>query len=510
MKVISSKQMQHLEAQAYRDGASEIDFMEEAGSGIALVIHDFVEIHNLDHTIQLMCGKGNNAGDAYVAGIHLLHLDYDVVAYQLIPIDDCSRLCQSNYRRFLEEGGRVLSINHPEELVLPEKGLLVDGILGTGFSGPITDPYASIIQTMNRSGLPIISVDIPSGLNGTTGKAQPDQKSVVTTETAFLGLPKTGFFLNDGWDSVGKLRYVDFGLPKQYIDESEADFIMLTKENVAHLLPNIKRSRHKYEAGLVLALAGSPGMPGAALLSTTAALHSGAGIIRLLHPKGMESELSSSIPELIKIPYDTDDTDNLSKMIALMNKAAAVFVGPGLGRTPETFALLKKLLPEIKVPCVLDADALTLIASGEGQSILLPEQTILTPHRGEMNLLLGISGETPPLTTEYLNQCHEFSADKRVTIILKGGPTFILHPDEPIYISPKGDPGMATAGSGDVLTGLVAGLLAQKLTPLHAALLGCFIHGTAGEFAATELTSYCMTATDILYRFPEGFLLEEL
>lgn len=507
MKVITAKQMQHLESLAYRDGASESDFMEEAGSGIALVVHDYIELHNLDHSIQLLCGKGNNAGDAYVAGVHLLHLDYDVIAYQLVPIDDCSHLCQTNYRRFIEEGGRVLSIDNAEEFVLPEKGLLIDGILGTGFSGTIREPYASIIQAMNRSNLPIISIDIPSGLDGTTGKAQSNRSSVIATETAFLGLPKTGFFLNDGWESVGKLRYVDFGLPRLYIEESEADFIMLTKENVSHLLPTIQRSRNKYEAGHVIGLAGSPGMPGAAILSTTAALHSGAGIVRLLHPKGMEAELATSPPELIKVSYD--DT-SLSMMITLMNQASAVFIGPGIGRAPETFALLQQLLPELKVPCVIDADAITLIATGEGQNITLPEKTILTPHRGEMNRLLGIEEKSPAITTRYLEECLDFAEEKRVTIVLKGGPTFILHPDEPIHISPKGDPGMATAGSGDLLTGLITGLLAQRLSPLHAAQLGCYIHGTAGEFAAAEMTSYCMISSDILYRFPEGFLLEEL
>lgn len=507
MKVISSKQMHHLEECAYRDGASESDYMEEAGSGIALVVHDYIELHGLDHSIQLLCGKGNNAGDAYVAGVNLLHLDYDVIAYQLVPIDDCSQLCQSNYRRFLEEGGRVLRIDHPEELMLPTKGLLVDGILGTGFTGSLKEPLASIINLMNRSGLPIIAIDIPSGLNGTNGQAQANQGSVIASETAFLGLPKTGFFLSDGWDSVGKLRYVDFGLPKSYIEESDADLIMLTKDEVAPLLPKIKRSRHKYEAGEVIGLASSPGMPGAGLLACSAALHGGAGMVRLLHPRGMEAELAASIPELIKVAYDAN---SLEAMLALMNHSSGVFIGPGLGKTPETYALLKALLPKLSAPCVIDADALAFLSSSEGHTITLPEKTILTPHRGEMQRLLGAEGSPPPVTMEYLKRCHDFAANKRITLVLKGGPTFILHPNEPIYVCPRGDPGMATAGSGDLLTGLLCSLLAQKLSPLHAALLGCYIHGTAGEYAASELTSYYMNASDILYHFPEGFHLEEL
>lgn len=506
MKIISSQEMRQLEKSAFADGLSEIDFMEEAGSGIALFVHDFVEVHALDHSILLMCGKGNNAGDAYVAGVHLLHLDYDVLAYQLVPIDDCSPLCQSNYRRFLEEGGRVLQINQAQELSLPSRGVLVDGIFGTGFSGVVEEPFASIINLMNRSGLPIISVDIPSGLNGTTGKIQENGACVSAFETAFLGLPKSGFFLNQGWESVGKLRYVDFGLPKHYIGQAQSEMIMLTKDDVIRFLPKLKRTRHKYEAGLVIGLSGSPGMPGASLLASSAALHSGAGIVRLLHPKGMEAELSASIPELIKIPYRTEDA---SQILGWMNQASAVFIGPGLGRSQETYTLLEHLISELLVPCVIDADALAFLASPQGEKIKLPSRTILTPHRGEMKKLLGSTQPQAVVTLDYLKQCREFAQRKGVTLVLKGGPTFILQADEPIYVCPKGDPGMATAGSGDVLTGLLGGLLAQKLSPLHAALLGTFIHGIAGEYAASELSSYCMTASDILYHFPEGFLLDE-
>ncbi len=507
MKIVTSPQMKYLETLAFKEGFSEIDFMEEAGSGIALVIHDFIEIHNLEHTVQLVCGKGNNAGDAYVAGIHLLHLDYDVVAYQLVPIDDCSQLCQASYKRFIDEGGRVLRIDFPDKLYFPQKGVLVDGILGTGFSGDISEPFGIVINKMNASELPIIAIDIPSGLDGTTGEGQKDGKSISATETAFLGLPKLGFFLNNGWDSVGKLRYVNFGLPENYIEESETDYIMLAKEDVAPLLPKIKHTRNKYEAGHVVALAGSPGMPGAALLSSSAALHSGAGIVHLLYPKGMEVELTSSIPELIKIPYDPAD---IQKIESIMNKASAVFIGPGLGRDPATFAILRQLLPDLKVPCVFDADALNFLASSEGWDIPFPIHSVLTPHQGEMNRLLKLDSHKTLITKDYLQSCLAFAMSRQVTLVLKGGPTFIFNPEGPIYVSPRGDPGMATAGSGDVLTGLIAGLLAQKLSTKHAAILGCYIHGTAGEYAAAELTSYCMTASDILYRFPEGFLLEEL
>lgn len=492
MKVVSSHQMSDIESQAYRNGSSETDFMEEAGSGVALVVHDYVERHDIDRTVILLCGKGNNAGDAYVTGTHLLHLEYDVFAIQLSPISECTPLCRQNYERFMNDGGRVTE-TLPE---LPQNGIIVDGLFGTGFHGSPTGNYATIIKQANESGLPIIAVDIPSGLNGETGEVNGE--AIIATETAFLGLPKTGFFLQNGWNYIGKLRYVDFGLPQEYIEECDSDLIMLSPTLLRPLMPPIVRNRHKYSAGYVVGLSGSPGMPGAAILSSTGALRSGAGIVRLLSPDGMQAELAHSPPELIRMPYKYDDTQAI---LDQMNRANAVFVGPGIGLTPQTHNLLKTVLPRLERPCVIDADALTILAE---ENIKLPKQTVLTPHIGEMMRLLKIN-EHPVLDLEFLNTCREYAAQKGVTLVLKGAPTFILNADQPILINPTGNPGMATAGSGDVLTGLIAGLLAQGSPPEVAAALGVFLHGLAGEHAAEEMTPYSMIASDIIFHFPEAF-----
>jgi NAD(P)H-hydrate epimerase len=491
--------MNEIESLAYREGASEQDFMEEAGSGVALVVYDFIESQNIAKQVTLICGKGNNAADAYVAGVHLMHLDCEVVALQLTHIDDCSQLCRTNYHRFLQEGGRVMEISTVEELIIPTQGVIVDGIVGTGFDGNIREPYASIIEELNNCDVPIIAIDIPSGLNGTTGEAS--LPTIRAQETAFLGLPKSGFFLGQGWDYVGRLRYVDFGLSKSSIEQASSNLTMITSELVKPNLPKIKNSRHKYQAGHVVGLAGSKSMPGAAILSSLSALRGGAGLVHLLYPSGMEVELAASPPELIKIAYTPGDVAPLAE---LMNKAAATFIGPGLGRTEEIRELLRQLLPLLTKPCVIDADALYWLAQ---EDFDLPAMTVLTPHRGEMHRLLQLEGPPPPITEAYLKLCQQYAQRKRATLILKGGPTYIFHNDNPILVNARGDPGMATAGSGDLLTGLLAGLLAQGATAEHAAPLGVYIHAIAGECAAMEFTSYCFVASDILYRFPEGFLL---
>jgi NAD(P)H-hydrate epimerase len=490
--------MVHIEAEAYRDGASEQEFMEEAGSGVALVVQDFIEKNQLDRHVVLMCGKGNNAGDAYVAGIHLMHLDFHVFAYQLAPISSCSQLCQQNYHRFLEEGGNAKEIASVEEVSMSPVGVIVDGIFGTGFKGNVDEPYASIIQFVNQSKIPIIAVDIPSGLNGENGEIEGT--AIVAAETAFLGLPKTGFFLLEGWNHVGKLQYVDYGLPQEYIEESQADLIMLTQEVVKPFLPSIKRNRHKYEAGFVVGLGGSPNMPGAAILASYATLRGGAGIVHLLHPAEMETQLAACPIEVIKFAYDFQDTDAL---LEHLNRGSATFIGPGIGRSESVKTLLDALLPNLSKPCVIDADALTILAE---EKIPLPKNAILTPHLGEMHRLLNLTTKRP-LDKAFLKTCQRFAEDNQITLLLKGGPSFIFHPGEPIFVNPTGDPGMATAGSGDVLTGLLAALLAQGCAPREAAALGVFLHGWAGEIATLEKTSYGMVASDILESLPDAFML---
>lgn len=500
MKVVSPKQMAYFESMAIAEGSSDEEFMEEAGSGVALIVHEYVEKFLLDRHVILLCGKGNNGGDALVAGIHLLHLDYTVVAFMHQPPDLCSPLCQKAYDRFMREGGR-LGKDLETEMNDHPNAIAVDGLFGTGFRGTVDDPYETTIELVNFTQIPVIAIDIPSGLEGETGKAEGP--AIHAVETAFLGLPKTGFFLEKGWAHVGRLRFIDFGMPVEYIEQMTPDLMMLTVEMLLYSFPHIERSRHKYEAGYVVGLAGSPGYGGAAILSSWAALKSGAGIVRLLHPKDVLEELVVAPFELIKTACELSDTEEI---LNYLNSASAVFIGPGLGRSPDVLALLKGILPRIEKPTVLDADALYHLAQ---EWIQLPSQTVLTPHLGEMARLLH-EERVETVSYEYLQKCHRFAEERGVTIVLKGAPTFILHPNDVIHVCPKGDPGMATAGAGDVLTGIIASFLAQGLSREDAASLGVFIHGLAGEHASDLYTPYCMTASDIITHLPDGFVMDEL
>jgi len=498
MKVVTAQEMSEIENQAYKQGYTELDFMENAGRGVAQAIEAYIEAHQLQRMAWLLCGKGNNAGDAFVAGRYLLDKGYRVTAIQYEPLEQCSPLCRLNGKLFLERNGVLLDRIES----FGTSGVIIDGIFGTGFKNKAREPYASIIEQANLSNLPILSIDIPSGLNGSTG--QMEGSVIHAEETIFLGLPKAGLFLENAWNIVGKLRHVDFGLPKSFADEAPGHFHLITHEHVKGLVPPIRRNRHKYQAGYAIGIAGSPSMPGAALLSSLAAFRTGSGMVRLLYPAGMESQLSSSPPELIKIPYSAE---TIESMIPLLQKAGSTYIGPGLGRSQSVRHLLGKIIPSLEHPCVIDADALILYAE---EAIPLPQQTIMTPHTGEMQALLQ-KEEKLSLSLSLLGICQSYAEKHNTTLVLKGAPTFVFHPRSPIYVNPTGDPGMATAGSGDVLTGILASLLSQGLDCHSAAILGVYLHGLSGEIAAKERgQSRGMMAGDLIEHLADAYQMVSL
>lgn len=379
---------------------------------------------------------------------------------------------------------------------IPSFDLILDGLFGTGFKGFVASPYDQIIRDANHSEAALLAIDIPSGLDGTTGEVQGT--AIRATETVFLGLPKLGFFLREGWNHVGTLYPIDFGLPSSIVHETISDMDLIQPEYIKNQLPPIVRNRYKYQRGYVVGLAGSLTMPGAPLLACLAAYRGGCGMVRLLYPKEMESQLSNSTYELIKQPYHCNDPN---EVITALEKGNALFIGPGLGRTNEVEQLLADVIPKLTKPTVLDADALYFLSQNQCQ---LPKQCILTPHLGEMQRLLGLTG---PLVVDQtlIDLCRDYSDKHEVTLVLKGAPTFIFQPGTSIRVSPSGDPGMATAGSGDVLTGLIASLLAQGMGCSDAAAAGVYLHGVAGEIAALKYTSRSVIASDLIHNLPEAY-----
>lgn len=491
-KVISSLDMISRENLSYENGYVPKDFMLKAGENIAFEIDQFISETNLSKKVSFICGKGNNSGDAYVAAGHLLNKSYQIEVYQCVNIDKMSPLCKIYHDIFQKKGGHVIIVEDSKDLNIKENPVIIDALFGTGLKGPPREPFKSIIEKINHSHCKIISIDLPSGLDGNTGETLG--VAIQADLTLTLGLPKIGSFLRYGWNHVKSLKLLDFGLPEKFIDSLESYLWMFEKEDLVSYFPKLIPNRHKYQAGYVVGIAGSKGMTGAAYLSTASALHGGAGMVRLLCPEFLNDELSL-LPEIVKTLCERND---IEKMLHYINSASAAFIGPGIGLDSEFD--LKTLLKNITVPLVLDADALNRIAL---ENILLPKNCILTPHMGEMGRLLGkkLGDRNENLLEECQNYVDKFS----ICLILKGGPSFIFFPNKPIVVIPHGTPGMATAGSGDVLTGLIASLCAQGLSPHKATIAAGYIHAKAGENAAKIKTDYCMIASDIIDSFPTIF-----
>lgn len=477
LPIVTAKEMARIEEAAVAGGSSRREFMRQAGLRVAEAAVEMVERCRWKKQALLLVWKGNKGGDAFAAGVRLLEEGFLVKAMLLASLDSCSELSRFFAAEFLKKGGAIEGFGNPGE-----EGILIDGLLGTGFSGQVEGVLKDAIDAANRSGLPILAIDIPSGLNATTGRV--GGIAMRATLTVTMGLPKIGLFLNHGLNYTGELRVGDFGLPKETIARAEVIAYLVEQPPS---FPPVERCRHKYQAGFVAGFAGSPGYTGAAKLAALAALRSGAGIVKWFYPKVAEG--GETPYEVIRLPW----SEELWR--EAISKANAAFLGPGLGQSDERKREITSILAHLSIPVVLDADALY-------EGVPLPKHAICTPHRGEMLRLLG---EARLEESELLDKCLAFANEKKIILVLKGAPTWIFLPEETPYIVCGGDPGMATAGSGDVLTGLLASLLAQGCNAKHAALLGVYLHALSGEMGAKDKTSYCLIAGDLIEFFSEAF-----
>lgn len=428
MIVVTAEEMRRIDTQE-----------ERAGPAVAAVVEGYGR-----RSVLLLVGKGNNGGDAFAAGCELLKAGWHVSAKLLTPLTECGARCRAWGERFFAAGGREGDAGE----------LIVDGLTGLGFTGEAEGKLRHLIEWANSQRKPIVSIDLPSGLDGTKGTGGA---IVSATETVTLGLPKIGLFVGRGWDHVGKVTVAQWDLKGTAVAHIPTELAM----------PPMRRSRHKYEAGYVLGYGGSPGMMGALKLAALGVLKVGAGIVRVFPEGAMPLEVISE--EWSEVAWGRE-----------MERAQAVFVGPGMGRSRDAKRWLEENLALIPHPTVVDGDALFFMP----ELSRWPSKTILTPHGGELA---------------------RFGGDTRDAIVVsKGAPTFIYAPGELPTIIPRGDPGMATAGAGDVLTGIIAGLLAQGMQSAEACRLGVYLHAVAGEVAAAELTSYCVTASSILEHLPSA------
>lgn len=488
--------MRKIEKIAVDSGTSVETLMEQAGRETAAFIVSFVQKQNLEKKACIIAGTGNNGGDGYVVARYLLQEDFTVQVVQAGVLDQTS-LTKKQRRRYEARGGKVVDLANAK-IMLAHDGVIVDALFGTGLNKRLQNDAVNIIQAINSSKLPVIAVDIPSGLNAETGEVL--DVAVKASVTCTMEFPKRGFFFDAGWNHVGDVVSLPIGL-KRAAETLAPSLFTLETEDAKSLLPPIVRNRHKYERGFVVGLAGSHGMAGAALMTSLAALKAGAGIVHLLHPEEYSLEFCTPPLEVVKIPYAKDD---IQSILQRLEKATGVFIGPGLGTGPTQAALLEAIWPKCSKKMVVDADALTWLSSAKGAAFGPLPNAILTPHLGELHRFMT---EKKPVTFSLIQECQKFADDNVTNLILKGGPSFLFSHGSTPVVQMQGDPGMATAGAGDVLTGILAALLSEGLSPRDAMLLGSWLHGTAGECGAKEETSYSMTALSIINHLPDAFKL---
>lgn len=483
-KVVSAREMARIEKKSFDEGQSPERFMNKAGQGIAERVQNSIDEHGNKRQVSLLVGKGNNGGDAFTAGICLLEHGYEVHAFHLFPLDECTQLCQEKCRRFREEGGEVYYPKSLDELAFYRRGVILDGLLGTGFQGATSGFLAEVIEHVNAQDIPVLSIDIPSGVNGNTGEVQGE--AIIADETLSLGLPKIGLFIGDGYAYSGTVYGIDFGMPPHYIDDAAALCYTFCADSVKELMPVPHPQQHKYSAGYVLTLSGSEGMSGAAFLSSFSSLRSGAGIVRLFYNESMRAELGGKPWEVLAEPF------NAARVEKELQRAGAVVVGPGLPLSEEISSLLTKT----SVPTVVDASAIAFIPPLLNRC---KQDLLLTPHRGELAALVDTQGISD---MELIERCQAFVDETGVYLLVKGAPTFFFERGEEPIVLPVGNPGMATAGSGDVLSGILGALIAQGLLVKEAAPLGVYLHGLAGTLAAAKKGELSLIASDLIDALP--------
>jgi NAD(P)H-hydrate epimerase len=512
MKIVTAAQMKELDRRTIEEAkVPGATLMERAGSGVVAAMERAAGSLS-GKTVAVLCGKGNNGGDGFVVARLLRKRRAKVHVLLLARPGDLSGDAQTMHRRLLSVAGSkvVSAVPSPDAIraALSQSDLIVDALLGTGLSAPIRDPYRTAIEAINGAERPVIAVDLPSGIHADTGAIMG--AAVQADLTVTFGLPKLGLYTGAGLDHAGTVEVVDIGIPAEFVETIASRVSLITGETVRRLIPDRRISSHKGTYGHAGIIAGSVGKTGAAAMAAKAALRVGAGLVTVATPASVNDTLESKLLEAMTVPMPETKARTLARtgleeILSFVNARTAVAIGPGLTTHPETVELIHALLPRLEKPSVLDADALNALAGHTALLDMCKVPPILTPHPGEMARLVD-GASTRSINDDRIGAAAAFAKARRVLLVLKGARTVIAHPDGRAAVCPTGNPGMATAGTGDVLTGMIVGLLAQGLTPWDAACAGTFLHGLAGDLAAAERGLAGLTAGDVIERIPSALI----
>jgi NAD(P)H-hydrate epimerase len=512
MRVLDTRQMREADRRTIEDvGIASLVLMENAGRQVVAVMESSFD-DLTSQRVAVLCGRGNNGGDGFVVARVLLERGLDVGVYLLGQSADVKGEARINLDVLRRLGADVVEIADAGAWELHagdvrSADLIVDALFGTGLTGPLSGLAETVVADVNASDRPVVSVDLPSGLSADT--ADVPGPAVDATLTVALAAPKIPLVLPPAEALSGRVVIADIGIPSAIIEEIEGPWVeLLTREMVRELIEPRSPESHKGDYGHVLIIAGSPGHTGAAHLAARGALRSGAGLVTVATPRGVAPIVASLGAEYMTLPLPESTAGELSAEaldMLLGFDADVMVIGPGLGRSPSTTALVHALVERAGVPLVLDADALNAFAAApsrlEGRD---GAAIVITPHPGEMARLTGLS--TDEVQALRLDVARNFAAAHRVHVVLKGHRTVLASPDGKIAINLTGNPGMATGGTGDVLAGMIGAWLGQLLDPDAAIRIATYLHGVAGDQAAADEGEAALVAGDVADRLGDAFL----
>ncbi len=516
MKILTADQMRRIDERTEREfGIPATTLMDNAGREVArTLLKLFPAIGSTPPVI--VCGKGNNGGDGVAAARHLRAAGITARVILLAPRAAFAGAAGHHLELAAEAG---VSFDEASDdaawdrlAPLAGAGVVVDAILGTGLSGPARGLALRAIAAINAASAPVVSVDIPSGLAGDS--AEIVGLAVRADHTLALACPKWPHVFDPASALVGQLHVLDIGIPLEAIQEEQVALNLLTEAEVGSILPPREAASHKGDFGRLLVVAGSRGKSGAAALVCRAALRSGAGLVTAATPAAAQPIVAGHLMEamteaLAETREGALSRESPAEVRRLAEACDVMAIGPGLTATEETAAAVRAIVAESEVPVVLDADGLNAFAGRASELSGESRPLILTPHPGEMARLLG-APDSPAVTPaqvqrDRLELARGFSRAHACHLVLKGRRTIIADPDGEAWINLTGNPGMATGGTGDALTGVIAGLLAQGLSALEACALGVYVHGLAGDLAAADLGETSLIAGDVIDYLAEAF-----
>lgn len=499
MKLFATKQIAGIDQFTIEnEPIADIDLMERAALQIT---HWITKRFSTEQKFVFFAGPGNNGGDALAIARQMAGLDFICEVFLFGFGKELKGSAAINRQRLAEQGKvKLLNVDSENEFpVVGKEDIILDGLFGSGLTRPLEGFPAAVVQKINSLGNAVIAIDIPSGLMGEDNTGNIPENIVKANFTLTFQFPKISFLFSENEIFTGKWEVLPIGLHPGAIENVPSEIFWVQKEDIQKLILPRRKFAHKGTFGHALLIAGSFGKMGAAVLASKACLRAGVGLLTSHVPRLGFSVIQTAVPEAM---VSVDQHDSIFTEFPALSPFSAVGVGPGLDRKTNTRRALCELLEKSGAPLVIDADALNILSENKQWLEKLPQNSILTPHPGEFKRLAGEAANS----FENMQKQLRFAKEFNVIVVLKGAFTAVATPEGKLYFNSTGNPGMATAGSGDVLTGIILGLIAQGYTPENAALAGVYLHGLAGDLAAKQLSEYSLVAGDIIGFLGKAFL----